>query len=78
VTAAAEARWDQVRQAAHKLAGLCLTMGGQALARRLRAVASAARAGDTARVREEVAGLDEIAETTRTAALRVSEEVQAS
>jgi signal transduction histidine kinase/DNA-binding NarL/FixJ family response regulator len=77
-TATAESRWDQVRQAAHKLAGLCLTMGGQALARRLRAVASAARAGDTARVREEVAGLDEIAETTRTAALRVSEEVQAS
>jgi signal transduction histidine kinase/ActR/RegA family two-component response regulator/HPt (histidine-containing phosphotransfer) domain-containing protein len=73
-----EGRWDQVRQVAHKLAGLCLTMGGQALASRLRAIAAAARAGEPDRVRAEIAGLADIAETTRMEALAAAADFEAA
>ncbi len=53
-----------------------LTMGAQALASRLRAIAAAARSGEPHRVHEAMAGFETVAETTRKAALVAAAEFE--
>jgi signal transduction histidine kinase/ActR/RegA family two-component response regulator len=76
VAADADLKLDSVRQTAHKLAGLCLTMGAQSLASRLRTIAAAARSGEQHRVHEAMVGFEIVAETTRKAALAAAAEFE--